>query len=68
MENWKAAKKVMRCLQGTKDYMLTYRRFDQLEVIGHSDSNFAGCLDSKKSTSGIVFLLAGGAISWKSAK
>ena len=27
---WKAAKKVMRYLQGTKDYMLIFRRSDQL--------------------------------------
>ena len=32
MEHWKAVKKVMRYLQGTKDYMLTYRRSEQLEV------------------------------------
>jgi hypothetical protein len=68
LENWKAAKKVMRYLQGTKDYMLTFRRSDNLEVIGYSDSDFAGCVDSRKSTFGYLFLLAGGAISWKSAK
>lgn len=28
----------------------------------------SGCSDYRKSTSGYVFLLAGGAISWKSAK
>ncbi|CAL9078779.1 unnamed protein product [Musa textilis] len=68
MEHWKAAKKVMRYLQGTKDYMLTYKRSDQLEVTGYSDADFANCLDSRKSTSGSIFMLAGGAISWKSAK
>ncbi|TYJ97922.1 F-box/FBD/LRR-repeat protein [Cucumis melo var. makuwa] len=31
MEHWKAAKKVLRYLQGTKDYMLTYKRSDHLE-------------------------------------
>ena len=29
-EHWKAAKKVMRYLQGTKDYMLTYKRSEQI--------------------------------------
>ena len=48
--------------------MLTFRRSDDLEVIGYSDSDFAGCVDSRKSTFGYLFLLAGGAISWKSAK
>ncbi|XP_062164967.1 secreted RxLR effector protein 161-like [Alnus glutinosa] len=63
MEHWKDAKKVMRHLQGTKDYGLTFRHIDHLEVVGYSNSDFAGCVDSRKSTSGYIFLLAGGAIS-----
>ncbi|KAH9668656.1 Integrase catalytic domain-containing protein [Citrus sinensis] len=63
LDHWRAAKKALRYLQGTKDYMLTYRRSDQLEVIGYSDSDFAGCSDTRKLTSGYVFLLAEGAIS-----
>uniref|UniRef100_A0A2N9I4A8 Retrovirus-related Pol polyprotein from transposon TNT 1-94 n=1 Tax=Fagus sylvatica TaxID=28930 RepID=A0A2N9I4A8_FAGSY len=68
LDHWRAAKKVMRYLQGTKDYMLMYRRTDNLEVIGYSDSDFAGCIDSRKSTSGYIFLMASGAVSWRSAK
>ena len=68
LDHWKLAKKVMRYLQGTKDYMLMYRRTDELEVIGYSDSDYAGCLDSRKSTSGYIFMLAGGAVSWRSVK
>ena len=48
--------------------MLTYKRSEQLEVVGYSDSDYGGCLDSLKSTSGFVFMLANGAISWKSEK
>ena len=48
--------------------MLTYRRFDHLEVIGYSESGFVGCVDTRKSTLGYVFLLAEGALLWKSAK
>ena len=66
LEHWKAAKKVLRYLQGTK--MLTYRKSDHLEVIDYTDSDFASCVDTRKSTFGYVYLLAGGAISWKSAK
>ncbi|RVW43382.1 Retrovirus-related Pol polyprotein from transposon TNT 1-94 [Vitis vinifera] len=68
MDHWKKAKRVMRYLQRTKDYMLTYRRSSHLEIVGYSDSDFAGCLDSRRSTSGYVFMLAGGAVSWKSVK
>ncbi|KAL6324862.1 hypothetical protein AAG906_018389 [Vitis piasezkii] len=31
-----------------------------LEIMGYSDSDFAGCLDSRRSTSGYIFMLAGG--------
>ena len=39
-----------------------------MEIIGYSDSDYAGCQDSMQSTSGYIYLLAGGAISWRSAK
>ncbi|KAL0433573.1 UNVERIFIED_CONTAM: Retrovirus-related Pol polyprotein from transposon TNT 1-94 [Sesamum latifolium] len=61
LDHWRAAKKVMRYLQGTKDYMLMYRRTENLEVVGYSDLDFAGCVDSRKSTSGYIFMIASGA-------
>ena len=68
IEHWTTAKKVMRYLQGTKDYMLTYRESDHLDLIGYTDADFAGCQDSRKSTSGYIFMLASGAVAWKSTK
>ncbi|XP_070010467.1 secreted RxLR effector protein 161-like [Nicotiana sylvestris] len=62
IDHWKAAKKVLRYLKGTKDYMLMYRRSKHLEVVGYSDSNFAGCIDTRKSTFGYLFQLAEGAM------
>ena len=41
---------------------------DCLEVIGNSDLDYFGYIDSQKSSSGYTFMLAGGAISWRSAK
>ena len=48
--------------------MLTYRQTNSLEVIGYFDSNFASCNDSRKSTLGYIFMLVGGAMSWRSMK
>ena len=48
--------------------MLTYQRSDHLEIIGYSDSDFVGCIDSRRSIVSYVFMLAEGAISWKSVK
>jgi hypothetical protein len=63
LEHWKATKRVMRYFQGTKGYSLTFKYTNHLEVFGYTDSNFAGCVDRRKSTSRYIFLLVGGAIS-----
>ena len=48
--------------------MLTYRRTDTFEVIGFSDSNYASCMDDKKSTSSYIYMMDRGAVLWKSVK
>ncbi|XP_075088124.1 secreted RxLR effector protein 161-like [Nicotiana tabacum] len=68
LDHWKAGKKVLRYLQGTKDFKLTYKFSDSLEVIGYSDSDMGGCKDTGKSTSRYIFLLNGGVVSWRSVK
>jgi hypothetical protein len=67
-EHWMMAKKALRYVQGTTCLMLMYRRSDVLEVVGYSDADYVGDRDDRKSTSGYVFTLAGGAISWRSSK
>jgi hypothetical protein len=50
--HWNGVKKVLRYLQGTKGLMLTYKKSDApLEIVGYSDLDFTGCLDTEKSTS-----------------
>ncbi|KAI5349422.1 hypothetical protein L3X38_002309 [Prunus dulcis] len=66
--HWIAGKRVLRYLQRTKDYKLTFKRSDTLELQGYADADFAGCQDSLKSTSGFVFMVSGGAVSWRSVK
>jgi hypothetical protein len=64
-EHWEAVKWVLRYLRGTSNYCITYNSGSDL-VCGYVDSDFAGDLDKRRSTSGYVFTLAGGAISWMS--
>ena len=47
--------------------MLVYQSKD-LIPIGYTDFDFQSDLDFRKSTSGYVFTLGGGAISWRSVK
>lgn len=65
--HYQTVKKVFRYLQG-KDHMLTYQHTNSLEVVGYSDAYYNGCVDDKKSTIGHIFIIAGGAMSWRSAK
>jgi len=48
--------------------MFMYRQTDNLDVICYLDSYFVGCVDSRKSTSGYIFMMVGVAILWKSVK
>ena len=60
--------RVLQYSQRAKDYMVTYRRSNQVEIIEYIDYDFVGCQYSMKSTSGYIYLLFGGTISWKSVK
>jgi len=61
-----ATKRLLRYLKQTIGMALVYGAVDNL--IGYTDSDFAGDLNDRKSTSGYVFTLAGAAVSWKSKK
>ena len=60
-----AAKRILRYLKQTKDLNLTYVRNS---IVGYSDADWAGDVQDRRSTSGNVFLLGGGAITWSSRK
>jgi len=55
-DHWKVVERILIYLQGTKNHMLIYRRTDDLKVIGYSDSDYVGCIDSRKSTFGYMFI------------
>jgi hypothetical protein len=70
--HWAAVKGVLRYLKGTADFGITYgsktAHSGELgsSLLGFGDANYAGDLDTRRSTTGFVFTLAGGAISWSS--
>lgn len=63
-----AAKRIMRYLRGTVNFGILYSSQGKEELIAYTDSDYAGDIDDRKSTSGYVFLLGTGAISWSSKK
>ena len=47
---------------------MLYKKGGNEELVAYTDNDYAGDLDDRKSTSGYVFLLSSGAISWLSKK
>ena len=64
-KHWEAVKLILRYLCGTKNRCLCLGG-GNVSIIGYTDSDYAGCSDSRKSTSGYIFQFMGGAISWRS--
>ena len=66
--HWRAAKRILNFVQGTKTHGIFYKAKSDLDFIGFTDSDWAGDSTDRKSTSGCVFMLAEGPISWSSKK
>jgi len=66
--HWTAVKNILKYLRRTKDMFLIYGGKDELRVTGYTDASFQTDRDDSRSQSGWVFLLNGGAITWKSSK
>ena len=68
-EHLVVAKRIMRYLKGTVNFGLMYNRGDRdLTITRYSDSDFAGDINDKKSTSGQIFFMGGLLITWNSVK
>lgn len=63
-----AVKRVLRYLKGTLDYGIWYKRGSAAELKVFTDSDYAGDVDGRKSTSGYTFMMSGGAVAWSSKK
>ena len=67
---WQIVKWVLRYLLKIVDVGLVFERDDTCDqyAIGFVDSDCAGELDKRQSTTGYVFTLSGAPVSWKSSK
>jgi hypothetical protein len=64
---WHALERVLHYLKGTMSFGIHYSK--HLAVLkGYSDSNWISDIDQIYLTSGYVFTLGGGAVSWRSCK
>ncbi|KAL0333939.1 UNVERIFIED_CONTAM: Retrovirus-related Pol polyprotein from transposon TNT 1-94 [Sesamum angustifolium] len=66
-DHWKGLIRVLRYLKYTSNYGLHYTRYPAV-LEGYSDANWISDSKDTKSTSGYVFIIGGGVVSWKSSK
>jgi hypothetical protein len=67
LAHWNALMHVVGYIKNTLDYGLTYSRdADNLIPLAFVDADYGGCCDTKWSTSGYIFTMAGGPVSWSS--
>lgn len=62
--DWQAIKRIFRYLRGTTDYGILYSNSNSLQAF--CDADFAGDRSTSKSTSGLLIMLSGGPVHWKS--
>ncbi|KAK8450458.1 hypothetical protein SEVIR_6G031250v4 [Setaria viridis] len=68
-EHMAAVRRVLRYVAGTIDYDCHYTRKEKdVELVGFSDSDHAGDIDTRKSTTGVLFFLGKNVITWQSQK
>jgi hypothetical protein len=64
----KSARYVLRYLKGTQNLSITYGRSSSFRIHGFSDANWGGDKNDRKSTTGYLFMVNSGAVSWTSHK
>ena len=67
-DHWNYACYIMHYLQGTKSFKIHFKGASNDGLVAYSDSDWAEDKDDRHSTSGMLFLMAGGAISWVSRR
>ena len=67
-EHLQLVKRILRYLRGTTEYGLHLHRSDKLELIAYSDADWAGCPDTRRSTSGYTIFLGDTLVSWSSKR
>ncbi|KAJ8576495.1 hypothetical protein ON010_g2714 [Phytophthora cinnamomi] len=65
--HWVAVMRIFRYLRKTLHYGIWYRG-GNISLEGFCDADWANCVDTRRSVTGYVFLMNGGAISWRSKK
>ena len=66
--HWKAVQRVLQYLKKTMSFGLVFEKQGRVRITAYTDSDWSGCKDTKKSTTGYVFLIGGACVSWCSRR
>ncbi|CAH9146153.1 unnamed protein product [Cuscuta epithymum] len=66
--HWKTLKRILRYVKSTSHFGLRFTPSPSFDIHAFSDSDWAGCLDDRKSTSGYAVFVGSNLISWVSRK
>lgn len=65
--HWHAVQRILKYLTKTKNYGILHKKKSDA-LVEYSDSDFASDLDTSRSTSGYIFKLENGPVTWKSKR
>lgn len=63
-----AMKRILKYVGGTKDMGICFDHGTDVRFCGYSDADYAGDVETRRSTSGYVFMFGNGVISWGSER
>jgi hypothetical protein len=68
--HWKGVKRILKYLSSTRRHGLCYsgQNTNPDTIVAFSDADYAGDVDTRRSTSGFVFILNGAAVTWSSRR
>ena len=66
--HWHVAKIILKYVKGTKRFGILYTASKCSDLIWYTHTDLVGSVDDEKMTSGYVFHMGSGAISWASKK
>ena len=69
-QHWTGVKRVLRYIKGTLNFSLKFESIGEMQIrlSGYADADWAGDVDTRKSTSGYVFRIGSSTVSWSSKR
>ncbi|KAL0367867.1 UNVERIFIED_CONTAM: Retrovirus-related Pol polyprotein from transposon RE1 [Sesamum radiatum] len=63
-----AVHRILRYVKGTLSYGIMFQKCEDCRLVGYCDAEYVGDHDTRRSTTGYVFMLGSGAVSWCSKR